>query len=234
MTQLVLWDIDHTLIATRGAGSDLFATAFEAETGVPMTRQSAVDGMTDPVIFRETARLHGLTTTRTDFEAFAVALGHQHTSRINEIRDRGKALPGAAAALSALAEIPGLRQTVVTGNIRTSAEVKLRAFGLDTHIDWDIGAYGEDADTRPELVRVALQHASDQHPAPVAPNQTTLIGDTPADVAGALSNHIRVIAVASGRTPEPALQAAGAHATLPDLTDTELLRKLVTIDASYP
>jgi phosphoglycolate phosphatase-like HAD superfamily hydrolase len=227
MTRLVLWDIDHTLISMRGAGRDLFAEAFEQTTGVRMTRQAAVDGMTDPVIFRETAALHGITTTRADFDRFAIALGSQHLSRTAEIRERGHALPGAASALAALAGMPEVLQTVVTGNIRASAEVKLRVFGLDAPMAWDIGAYGEESDTRSELVRTALHRASARTPGPLATDRIALIGDTPADVAGALANNIRVIGVASGRSSEEALQAAGATLTLPDLTDAEVVTKVV-------
>ncbi|MEO3755012.1 haloacid dehalogenase-like hydrolase [Streptomyces sp. B6B3] len=229
MTWLVLWDIDHTLISMCGSGRDLFGAAFEQVTGVRMRQQAAVDGMTDRVIFRETAALHGLTTTRKDFESFAVALGAQHLNRAVEIRERGHALPGAASALRALAGVPGMRQTVVTGNIRVSAEVKLRVFGLDGPIVWDIGAYGEDSDTRPPLVQAALRRARHSE----SEGRVVLIGDTPADVAGALANNVRVIGVASGRSSEADLRAAGAITTLPDLTDNELVMKLVIADDSF-
>ncbi|GAA1330975.1 hypothetical protein GCM10009647_070720 [Streptomyces sanglieri] len=65
--KLVLWDIDHTLIATRGVGRELFGECFEHVTGVRMEQQAAVDGMTEPIIFRETARLHGITSDRAMF-----------------------------------------------------------------------------------------------------------------------------------------------------------------------
>ena len=67
----MLWDIDHTLIDTRGAGRELSAAAFERVTGIPMRKQAKTDGITESVIFRETAALHGLTTGRAEFEAFA-------------------------------------------------------------------------------------------------------------------------------------------------------------------
>jgi phosphoglycolate phosphatase len=230
MTRLVLWDIDHTLIATRGAGRDLFAAAFQRVMDVRMTHQAPVAGMTDPVIFRETAALHGLTATPEDFERFAAALADQHRDRAAEIRERGHALPGAASALAALAEVPGLRQTVVTGNIRDTAEIKLSVFGLDSAILWNIGAYGEDGDTRPPLVHAALRRAADGSSGPLAADRVVLIGDTPADMAGALAHSIRAIGVATGRSSEAGLRSAGATVTLPDLTDTELVTKLVTAD----
>ncbi|MFB8177708.1 HAD family hydrolase [Streptomyces sp. NPDC055966] len=221
MAQLVLWDIDHTLIDTRGVGRRLSAAAFEEVTGQAMRQQAKIDGITEAVIFRETAKLHGLTTDRADFERFAAALTAQHIRHAGELREQGHALPGAAAALDALAAA-GLRQTVVTGNVRAVAEIKLNVFGLDTHIHWDGGAYGGDADLRPELVKLTLTRSS------VAASETILIGDTPADVEGGLAIGVRVIAVATGCSSAEELRATGAHAVIPDLTDTEGLLKLVT------
>lgn len=224
MARLVLWDIDHTLIDTRGVGRELSASAFERATGQPMRQQAAIDGITEQVIFRETAKLHGLTTDHTDFAGFAQALTDEHLQHLDVLRERGHALPGAAAALEAL-DRDGVQQTVVTGNIRPVAELKLAVFGLDGRIQWDLGAYGEEHDARAELVRLSLQRAD------VAAASTVLIGDTPADIAGAHANGVRMIAVASGRSDEAALRAAGAETVLPDLLDTDLLVKLVRNDA---
>jgi phosphoglycolate phosphatase-like HAD superfamily hydrolase len=220
MARLVLWDIDHTLIDTRGVGREMSATAFQRTTGRPMREQAKIDGITEPVIFRETAKLHGLTTNRADFERFAAALAEEHRKRTPDLRECGHALPGAAAALDALDAL-GLRQAVVSGNIRPVSEIKLQVFGLDRHILWDLGAYGEDNDIRAELVRLSLQRADTR------PEDAVLIGDTPADVEGAHANGVRVIAVASGRSDETALRGTGADVVLPDLRGTELLVKLV-------
>ncbi|MFC8079564.1 HAD family hydrolase [Streptomyces sp. NPDC057307] len=218
---LVLWDIDHTLIETRGVGRDLSAAAFAEVTGQPMREQATIDGITEAVIFRETAKLHGLTTDRTDFERFARALAQQHVTHAAELRERGAALAGAAAALDALS-LASVRQTVVTGNVRAVAEIKLGVFGLDTHIEWDAGAYGEDADLRPALVDIALTRSS------TAAGNAVLIGDTPADVEGGLENGVHVIAVATGHSSAAELRKAGAHHVLDDLTDVNRLLDLIT------
>ncbi|MDQ8707496.1 haloacid dehalogenase-like hydrolase [Streptomyces sp. LHD-70] len=220
MTRLVLWDIDHTLIATRGVGRELSAAAFEATLGVPMQRQAKIDGITEPVNFRETAKLHGLTTTRTDFERFAHALTEQHHAHAAELSERGHALPGAAAALDRFHR-DGVIQSVVTGNVRAVARIKLEVFGLDQHIDWTIGAYGDDHDERAELVRLALQRAA------AAATETVLIGDTPADIAAAHAAGTRIVAVASGRFTPDDFRNAGTDTVLPDLQDTALLAKYV-------
>ncbi|MFH8221720.1 HAD family hydrolase [Streptomyces sp. NPDC018057] len=221
MPHLVLWDIDHTLIESRGVGRELAAAAFEQVTGQPMRDQAKIDGITEAVIFRETATMHGITTGRSDFERFAQALTEQHMQQAAKLRERGAALPGAAAALDALAAA-NVRQTVVTGNVRAVAEIKLDVFGLNTHIDWDAGAYGEDADLRPALVDLALARSS------ATAADAVLIGDTPADVEGGRENGVRVIAVATGRISAADLREAGADVVLDDLTDVGLLVTLIT------
>ncbi|MEU2564742.1 HAD family hydrolase [Streptomyces longispororuber] len=214
MTKLVLWDIDHTLMATRGLGRELWAQAFHEVTGVEPREQASVTGSTERVILRETARLHELPYSDELFESFAHALGAVHVRRAAELRERGHALPGAAAVLARLAE-QGLRQTVVTGNVRGAAEVKLAVFGLDDHLRLDDGAYGEDGEQRPELLRVALERSSTRR------EDAVFLGDTPADVAGGREAGVRVVAVATGRTSAGELREAGAETVLDGLTDTD-------------
>lgn len=176
MPELVLWDIDHTLMATRGLGGELWSEAFEQVTGVALREQASVTGSTERVILRETARLHDVVYDETLFTRFADALGDVHVRRAAEMRERGHALPGAGAVLAALAG-QGVRQSVVTGNVRRAAEVKLAVFGLDAYVRLDDGAYGEDGEGRPELLRAALERAK------VSPDGAVFLGDTPADVA---------------------------------------------------
>jgi phosphoglycolate phosphatase-like HAD superfamily hydrolase len=212
--ELVLWDIDHTLMATRGLGRELWAAAFEQVTGVKMREQADVTGSTERVILRETTRLHGIDYDESLFPRFADALGALHVRRAAELRERGHALPGAAAVLAALAD-RGVRQSVVTGNIRQAAEVKLQVFGLDSYLNLDDGAYGEDGEERPELLKAALRRAG------VTPETAVFLGDTPADVAGGRAAGVRVVAVATGRTSPAELRDAGADFVLEGLTDVD-------------
>lgn len=221
MARLALWDIDHTLIDTGGVGRELSAAAFHEVTGLTMERQAKVDGITEAVIFRETARLHGLTTDRGTFERFARALIEQHLKRAGDLRERGHALAGAATALDALARDTTLTQSVVTGNVRQVAEIKLQVFGLDRHIHWEVGAYGEEHDERADLVALALERTG------VPAADTVLIGDTPADVAAGNEQGVRVLAVASGSSDEAQLRQAGADIVLPSLENSPLLVELV-------
>lgn len=226
--RVVLWDIDHTLMDTRGVGRELSAQAFETTTGLEMRRQAAVDGITEAVIFRETAKLHGLDTDRRDFEQFAAALADAHLTRSEELRARGHALAGARALLEALAQAPGIVQTVVTGNVRRVAEIKLGVFGLDRHIVWGIGAFGEDADERSDLVRTALSRASRHLGVDLSPADAVVLGDTPADVRAGLAVGVPVVAVATGKSSQADLRDAGAVHVVPDLTDVDRLVELIS------
>jgi phosphoglycolate phosphatase-like HAD superfamily hydrolase len=121
-----------------------------------------------------------------------------------------------------------VHQSVVTGNIRLLAEVKLAALGLRNGLDLCIGAYGDDHEDRTELVQVARRRAAAVHgrtPAAFAGTSTVVIGDTPLDVTAALAAGARAVGVATGSHSAADLRAAGAHAVLPDLTDTDAVLK---------
>jgi len=212
MKLLVLWDVDHTLIETRGVGRELYHEAFEQATGVPLNRTASVSGSTEFRIFSETAASHGLLATSESAATYAMALAALHADRYAELQERGRALPGARVAVLSLAA-KGYVQTVVTGNLRAVAITKLKAFGLDNLLDLEVGAFAEDGEDREELVRVAMRRA--------AADRAVLIGDTPSDVAAAKANGVPVIGVASGRSSVEELGAAGADVCLRDLTNLD-------------
>jgi phosphoglycolate phosphatase-like HAD superfamily hydrolase len=226
---LILWDIDHTLIETGGVGSEVYAAAFHKVTGRALEQMAYVSGRTEPVIFRETLALHGIDDPGGLFSLFAEEQARGYAERVPELRQRGRALPGAAQALDTLASRDDAIQSVLTGNTRPSAQIKLSAFGLDTHLDLDAAAYGTDSDARADLVGIARRRATDRTGLPFGPESTVLIGDTPADVAAARDAGARIIAVATGRSSTDELADAGAATVLADLTSTAAL-----IAALYP
>jgi len=119
-------------------------------------------------------------------------------------------------------------QTVLTGNSRPGAELKLRAFDLDRFVDFDIGGYGSEAYPKGTLLRVARQRATDSRGVSFGENATVYVADSPRDVDAAKIGGARSLAVASGRASAAELREAGADAVLPDLTDTAGLVALIT------
>jgi phosphoglycolate phosphatase len=225
--RLVLWDIDLTLIQAGPIGRELYAAAFQQATGHPMRSRADMAGRLETDIFRDTVEAHDLDPAAYPFPRFADALTAAYSSRSDDLREQGRVLPGAAAALAALADVPGTVQTVLTGNVRTVAIIKLVAFGLDRYVDFEIGAYATDGGVRANLVRVAQQRASAKHGVTFDLGSTVLVGDTLHDVAAGREGGAFVVAVASGRTTGSELVKAGADVVLANLTDTAALLRAV-------
>jgi phosphoglycolate phosphatase len=230
--KLILWDIDHTLIATGGVGSEVFRDAFEQVTGHKIDQLADVTGRTEQVIFRETLDLYDIEDPGDYFEKFTQAQAAGYRARAEEMRRRGHVLPGANEALNALAELPHITQSVLTGNPRPSAEAKLTTFNLTNHLDLDSGAYGTDDAVRANLVAIARQRASTHHDAHFTEHTTVIIGDTTSDVEAALKGGAQIIAVATGKTTADQLHAAGAPTVFQDLTDTAAIINAITTETT--
>jgi phosphoglycolate phosphatase len=223
---LVLWDVDHTLIENGGVSKEVYAAAFEFLTGRPVTELVETDGRTDPIIMGDLLAHHGSSLSYD--ERVREALVEALKSKIDQLWERGHALPGAVAALEALKRESNVVQAVLTGNIQPNAVVKLAAFGLDRFVDFEVGGYGSDDSVRWRLVRIAQLRAEAKYPGrQFARSNTVVIGDTPRDVQTGLKGGARVIAVATGSSSAAELSAAGADVVLPDLVDTAALLRAV-------
>jgi phosphoglycolate phosphatase-like HAD superfamily hydrolase len=106
----------------------------------------------------------------------------------------------------------GMRLTVTTGNLRTIATEKVARMGLIERLDLDIGAYGDDSEDRTRLVPIARQRAGLPGP-PWPRTRTVVVGDTPADVAGARVSGVASVVFSSTRYSATALSSAEAVVT---------------------
>ena len=224
---LVLWDVDYTLLSAGGLGNSLYEAVFKDLFGRDLTAIAPKAGRTDRAILLDTLALAGVAEPRAHVDDFMVMLGRRASAMDGDAHAYVRALPGAAAAIAALAAA-GARQSVLTGNIRPLAAAKLAAAGLGEHLDLDVGAYGDVHEVRADLVPVARQAARAAYRADFGGQSTVLIGDTPLDVAAALATGARAVGVATGSFSAADLVAAGAHIVLPDLTDTSLVLAAVT------
>jgi phosphoglycolate phosphatase-like HAD superfamily hydrolase len=226
---LVLWDIDYTLVNARGVGSELYTKVFTGLYGRPLPQPGSMAGRTDRAIAREVLALAGLDGhdgmdgLDQQLLVFQAALNDTAPAFAARARQIVTALPGASAALAGLAAVApgqGPVQSLLTGNIRPMAEIKLAAAGLTRHLDLEVGSYGDLHEIRAELVAPARAAAAAAYGQDFGGTATVLIGDTPLDVAAALATGARAVGVATGHFSTADLAAAGAHAVLPDLTGT--------------
>lgn len=221
MTELVLilWDIDKTLVDSDGLGRQLCDDAFERLSGMKRALPFTPDGSTDPTIVTDLFRLHELSIDDLSPARVARAYEEAFQALIDQWRQRAQPMPGAAQALSALAEQPGVVQSVLTGNVAGNALAKLEAIGLADNLDFEIGAYGSDEhEIRADLVTLAQQRAQAKHGVVFGPANTVLIGDTPRDIAAAHGGGARVIGVATGVFSADELREAEPDAVVEDLT----------------
>jgi phosphoglycolate phosphatase len=229
---LVLWDVDGTLLNAAGLGTRLYEMVFRVLFGRELPAVAPKAGRTDRAIITDTLALAGIPEPQAQVDPFLAALASQVAAVDGTLNARVHPLPGASAAIAALAmaSLPSRRihQSVLTGNIRPLAVLKLAAAGLGDHLDLGAGAYGDAHEVRAELVSVARLAARRLYGADFAGPATILIGDTPLDVEAALATGARVVGVATGGYSAAELAQAGAHAVLPDLTDPALLVAAVT------
>jgi phosphoglycolate phosphatase-like HAD superfamily hydrolase len=221
--RLVLWDIDGTLVDSAGLGLRSFEEAFERVTGRPPEGMVPFAGRTDLEIALDLLEAAGIEAGDGLLESFGQALADALKRKSTLLRERGRALPGARAALERLGREPRVLQSLLTGNIEPNAFVKLAAFGLDRELDFEIGAYGSDHRMRGELVAIARAKTKRKHGIDVPPDRVVLVGDTPLDVAAAREGGARAIGVATGPYDAAALLEAGADAVLSDLSDSEVV-----------
>ena len=221
----MLWDVDYTLVSADGLGTRLYEVVFREMFGRELTVVAPKAGRTDRAIVADTLTLAG--APRGDVDSFLAAL--ERVAADGLVPGAVRPLPGAAEAVAALAHSgPGIRQSVLTGNVRPLAELKLRRAGLGRHLDLDAGAYGDAHEVRAELVAVARRAASRCYRDCFDGPATVLVGDTPLDVEAARATGARVVAVATGSYSAASLVTAGADVVLPDLTDAARVVAAVT------
>jgi phosphoglycolate phosphatase len=230
--RLVLWNVDLTLVDVIKVTRAAYVEAFAAITGRPLIKLPQMAGRSESEIFFDALALNGADvsaggTAVSLLEPFSAELAAALTARRDDLVREGQLLPGAAQALGAVAKLDGVVQTVLTGSSRPGAMLKLRAFDLDSFVDFDIGGYGSEAYPKGTLLRVARQRAGDKHGVSFDENATVYVADSPRDVDAAKIGGARSLAVASGRASAAELREAGADAVLPDLTDTAALTELI-------
>ncbi|CQR61774.1 HAD family hydrolase [Streptomyces leeuwenhoekii] len=227
---LVLWDIDRTLLYTGDIDRRVYKETFTSVVGRPPTALPARGtGVTMPLAVRELLRVNQVPEQQVETLASRIVaeLPERLAGYQELLANDGTVMPGAVDALAAVQQAEHLIPTVVTGNLRGSAETKLAALSLIGYLDTAIGGYASDDPHRPALVRIAQGRATAKHGGRFTRDNTVIVGDSLEDVRTGLEGGARVIAVASGTTTEQQLRAAGADHVLPDLTATAVLLRLI-------
>jgi len=223
---LLLFDVDSTLVNSHGAGRLALARALQAVYGtrgeievIPLA------GSTDWRAVREALTPTGLSEAD-------IVTGWPEFCRVAptclELTIAEVGISPCAGALELLAALqPAVARNqallgLVTGNLESTAPVKLRGAGINP-AQFRVGGYGSDSGDRNQLPRLAVERAAVLTGHTFVSREVVVIGDTPADIACGQAIGAATVAVATGPFRVDVLRAAGADWVFEDLHATGLL-----------
>jgi phosphoglycolate phosphatase len=226
---LVLWDVDGTLVSCGSVGRRAIEAGARRAAGLGAVPSVTMSGKTDPQIVAEILEAAGVPHGEIAM-LVPVALSEAALSLASlegPLRARGTVHPGAHELLDALGELDQVRQTLVTGNIAANARLKVATFGLDAHLDFEVGAYGSDDAERDRLVPICLGRVRRLRGEHHASHRVWVIGDTPNDLSCARAAGVRCLLVGTGKAGFESVRSLGADAALPSLADTRTVMTLL-------
>ena len=218
--RLILFDIDGTLISSRGVGRRAFSRALSDVYGT----SGPVDGYdfrgkTDPRIVLDLMQAAGVpeATIRARMDAcFSAYLAE--LARLIAAEDCVKLMPGVGQIVAGLSARPDeFMVGLLTGNIQAGAELKLGPTGLWPR--FRVGAFGSDDVDRRRLPAIACARAQAIAGRDFPFERVTIIGDTPLDVDCARSCGAVAVAVATGLYPHAELAACTPDLIFEDFSD---------------
>jgi phosphoglycolate phosphatase len=231
--KLILFDIDGTLIRTGGAGVRAMTRAFSQTCGISdALKRVEVAGRTDRLIMTDALALSGRPLDDellNEFRALYCTFLREELEQTAtyEYSDAGVKgmLPGVRPLLDRLQQRDDMDLALLTGNFRSSAEIKLAHYDLWRYFPW--GAFADDALERPDLLPVALTRYQSHTTRAIDPRDVIIVGDTPHDVSCARAGGARVVAVATGVFDTATLTACEPDVVFEDLSDTQAVMSIL-------
>lgn len=218
--QVLLFDIDGTLIRSGGAGKAAMEEALRSEFGLTQLHDKVpYSGRTDPSIGRDLLNIHGLDSCEANILRLRDAYLRHLPDSLHKYQ--GIVLPGIRELLDRLHKSENIALGLLTGNIREGARHKLSHYGL-----WDyfpFGAFADGIHDRDDIARSALVEVARHIRREIHPSSIWVIGDTPLDVKCARAIGAKAVAVATGWHPVEELEASGADWVLRDLSEPHRL-----------
>ncbi|MCS6807727.1 MAG: HAD hydrolase-like protein [Bacteroidota bacterium] len=232
--RLLLFDIDGTLISVeRRASRSMLRRVIEEvfELSIPQEFDIQLGGKTDYQIMTETAQ-------KLNLPVHVVEEKRQHihdllTERTAQLASTAtiRMLEGVKVLLQECSECEDIALALLTGNLETTAYLKLRPHGLDVY--FPTGAFGSDHTDRAMLPPIAWQRAQEHYSSIYGytlqfhAKNTLIIGDTLNDIRCAKAHGIKTLAVATGPHSTEELYAAGAEFVVENFADVRTIMDIV-------
>jgi len=193
----LMWDVDGTLLVTGGAGMDAMIQVIKDYYFLDaFAFQKSLAGRTDSEIIKS---------------AVTFIRGRCHLSEVASLiiryqmelpkwlpKYQGRVMKNVEKTLQYFQRPESKYENcLLTGNIRMGAKLKLAHYHLDQYFDFDKSVFGELAEDRRDLAKIALQRLYIAEPSTTA-EDLIFIGDTINDVLCAQAIGARCIIVLDG------------------------------------
>jgi len=220
---IILWDIDGTLIDTRGAGVDPLVAGIKQvlSMDVKLDRRKMA-GYSDYEIIEQ---LTNLRTSKASNEIlFEKILDYYATNLFKKLRENPVKLLGESViALKKLSQTKGVRIGILTGNCEIGGKTKLESGNIYKYIDRDLFFYS------------SFYHSSRSKVLKLAKSiykNIVIVGDTPNDVEAGRQFAIPVISTPTGAYNESELREINHPFVLSENWNyKQLIQMLTLIDA---
>ncbi|MDD3180290.1 MAG: HAD family hydrolase [Opitutaceae bacterium] len=222
--KLILWDIDGTLIVSRGAGMRAMERALWQRFGIVDSLDS-IDwaGRTDSWIAHEILNRHRLGDSPQNIHDYLETYLELLPAELKTTQ--GYTLPGIVDLLEILHLRRDVAQGLLTGNLARGAQLKLQHFRVWHYFQF--GAFADDSPRRNDLGPHAVRRAREQHRVDFPPERTFIIGDTPHDIACGKAIGAKTIAVATGKYSVTDLAHHQPTAVFPNFADTTAFLRVI-------
>jgi len=196
--KLILFDIDGTLLMTKGFGREAKRLAMLEHFGETGDIANHVfGGKTDWLTLIELLEPFGKTSD--DIKRELPVFEELMAQYMRDIRHEYTAepIPYAMELVTMLHERDDIVLGLVTGNMEKTAKIKLEMAGYDPA--WfKVGAYGNESPDRDDLPGLAIQRAEALTGKTFVQQQVIVIGDTVADIQAARAAEATSVAVCTG------------------------------------
>ena len=209
----LFWDLDGTLIDTKGAGVPALLSSVEQISGrTPDFERSSVAGLTDHQIILHLFKILNFPVSGDQLN-MALSLYSANLSIALEDR-KVEVLGNALRVLKELAKLNFIN-LVCTGNIASGAEIKMKSAGLLQEFEIGNVYTSKGIEPRSAILTEALTKTN------ASSDEVVVIGDTEHDIFAAKEIGLKVIAVESQKYSLGDLEKFNPDAILKHGWDTE-------------
>lgn len=222
MKKLVLFDLDGTLVNAGGAGRTSLRKAIKELYGVePEFDHSLISGRTDLDNFSIVYSIikKGKKPTAAEMKKMKAKYLEILPTEVHAVVRCKKydLVPGVEKFLKMLAKDKDVILGLGTGNLEEGAKIKLEPSKLASY--FTVGGYGEDGQTREEMLQAAVKRAEKKFKTKLEPDQVYVIGDTHRDICAAKNCGFHSAVLTNGFGDAQKIQRAAAELETKDFND---------------